>query len=171
MWFLGFLVLLLTNIVAAILNARYDVSPPTFHLRTEILSVCVLGTNNVCVKCLICKWDANRPYQSVLSHLEKEVEIIHDSCQLSLRACQICVERWLKRLSLIWVEKRGGIHAAFFCYFSFLQLRILFPARTLVSLIMATRSCPRGCTCPASRSPLFVTRVTSSLERLPLNAS
>lgn len=83
MLFIGSLFLLLINI-AVFLNARDDVSPPTFHLRTDMLNVCVLGTNNVGVKCLICKWDANRAYQSALRHLEKEVEIIRDSCHLSL---------------------------------------------------------------------------------------
>lgn len=54
--------------------------------------------------------------------------------------------------------------------FFFCQLRILFPVKTLVSLTTATRSCPRGSTCPVNHSPLSATKGTSSSERPPLSA-
>lgn len=69
---------------------------------------------NTCVKCLICKSNANAPYQSALSHLEEGVEIIHESCQLSQNLSNLSVELWHKTSDLCWETHQDS---AFFFFF------------------------------------------------------
>lgn len=79
----------------------------------------------MCVKCLICKCNANAPYQSALSHLEEGVEIIHESCHLSRSLSNLSVELWRrkkkeKKNPLVRVEKLNRIHQfSLFCFFFF----------------------------------------------------
>lgn len=61
---------------------------------------------DVCVKCLICKCDANAAYQSALSHLEEGVEIIHESRHLSRSLSKLSVELWRKTSDLCWETHR-----------------------------------------------------------------
>lgn len=88
----------------------------------------------------------------------------------SVGARQICqpARLWSKSSDLFWETQQDPVFPFFFLFFC--QLRILFPVKTLVSLTTATRSCPRGSTCPGNHSPLSATKGTSSSGRPPLSA-
>ncbi len=102
-----------------------------FHLRTDdvcvcvCVCVCVFRDINVCVKCLICKCNANAPYQSALSHLEEGVEIIHESCHLSQSLSNLSVELWRKTSDSCWETQQDPS--------SFLFSSSFYPAEDSVS--------------------------------------
>ena len=125
----GSLFPLLTRITASSLHARDDASSPAFSSydwRCVCVCMCVFSGILMCVKCLICKCNANAPYQSALSHLEEGVEIIHESCHLSRSLSNLSVELWRKKKKkekkknpLVRVEKLNRIHqfSLFFFFF------------------------------------------------------
>lgn len=59
--------------------------------------VCFSRDTGAHAKCLICKCNANAPYQSALSHLEEGVEIIHESCHLNQSLSDLSVDFWRKK--------------------------------------------------------------------------
>lgn len=79
--------------------------------------VCVFRDINVYMKCLICKCNANAPYQSALSHLEEGVEIIHESCHLSQSLSNLSVELWRKTSDSCWETQRDPSSSLFFSSF------------------------------------------------------
>lgn len=71
---------------------------------------------NTCVKCLICKSNANAPYQSALSHLEEGVEIIHESCHLSQNLSNLSVELWRKTSDFLILLSSSFFSSWGFCF-------------------------------------------------------